>query len=578
MILNLNAPPVDNETDDILVKSANGDMGTTSKAAIIAAGRTQDLQSVLENGSEGSVSTDITLTHGTGTGRASMGLSDGNAMLEAGETSPNQLIIYPTTAELTSNLKIGASVNDEDAIQRQEVSGLISENSVPIWGTTEENPFTGDINVADDGETHGFRNTNGTFVGINEGGSPIISQSFGGVYGSIGASPADVSVTANNASGIGVSLRTTNLTTQKIFEFPDTAGTIALKEYVDDADDLKANLSGAVFTGDVQVLTMPTNADSATSKTYVDNLVTGLSWKFSAKASTVSALPTYTVSGSNTILTATSNGALTLDGVTLVANDRVLIKNETTTNRVNNGIYSVTQVGSAGTPYILTRTQDANTSSELDAATVYVREGSTELNRIYAVNVSPITLGTTQITFSLINGGGTYTNGSGLTLTGNVFAIDPAYTSARAAYADAKVANDMTTSTSVAPSKAAVIAYAQPLLAGSNNNIVFADGSNSSGTTYVQGRQIGTNNGDGSQLASTTAQRKAFWDLQMQINAMPLPIVNDTSTAFTKATLNSTYPTAIAGVRIICKNVGSGMIYTKASGTDWLSTSAVLMT
>lgn len=55
-------------------------------------------------------------------------------------------------------------------------------------------------------------------------------------------------------------------------------------------------------------------------------------------------------------------------------------------------------------------------------------------------------------------------------------------------------------------------------------------------------------------------------------------IVNDTSTAFTKATLNSTYPSAVPGARIICKNVGSGMIYTKASGTDWLSTSAVLMT
>jgi hypothetical protein len=56
-------------------------------------------------------------------------------------------------------------------------------------------------------------------------------------------------------------------------------------------------------------------------------------------------------------LTATSNGAITIDGIALSANHRVLVKNQTTATQ--NGIYNVTTVGDASNPYVLTRARDA---------------------------------------------------------------------------------------------------------------------------------------------------------------------------------------------------------------------------
>ena len=139
---------------------------------------------------------------------------------------------------------------------------------------------------------------------------------------------------------------------------------------------------------------------------YVDNLITGLNWKKSVLYSTNSGEDL-----SLTGLTAAIDGSLRF----LSPTDRILVKNQSTQSL--NGIYNP----SSGA---WTRVVDADSDSEILAATVYVREGSVEKDRVYAVNVSPITLGTTAITFALISGAGAYTYGSYLKLTGNVFDID----------------------------------------------------------------------------------------------------------------------------------------------------------
>ena len=188
-------------------------------------------------------------------------------------------------------------------------------------------------------------------------------------------------------------------------------------------------VAGGTFTGPIVLSGDPTLSTQAATKNYVDQLINGLNWKHSVRAATTSSLATYSVDGTKTILTATSNGALIAqDAVSLIVADRLLVKNETGGNAPNNGIYQVTQTGSAAAPYILTRTTDANTSAELAGATAYVLSGSIEANRVYAINSSPITMGTTNIGFALVAGPSTYTNGSGITLTGNVFALDTAYT------------------------------------------------------------------------------------------------------------------------------------------------------
>jgi predicted heme/steroid binding protein len=209
----------------------------------------------------------------------------------------------------------------------------------------------------------------------------------------------------------------------------------ATKTYVDNGLLLKedvigyttVNKGGDTMLGNLILNANPTLPLQAATKDYIDTLINGIDWKQAATAGTVSALPTYAVTGSGQILTGTSNGAIpssTTDGVTLVAGNRVLVKNETSTLAPNNGIYVVTQVGNGSTPFILTRSDDANTPSEISEATLSVSGGSTLSNTQWHCNPAsvPVVIGTTNITFAQI-GSGTYTAGSGLTLTGNVFSI-----------------------------------------------------------------------------------------------------------------------------------------------------------
>src|SRR3954447_7874218 len=96
----------------------------------------------------------------------------------------------------------------------------------------------------------------------------------------------------------------------------------------------------------------PSSAADATNKSYVDNLITGLSWKLDVRAATTA---------NGTLATAYANGQV-VDGVTLATGDRILIKNQTT--QTENGIYTV---NASGAP---TRATDADATSELNNATV----------------------------------------------------------------------------------------------------------------------------------------------------------------------------------------------------------------
>lgn len=161
----------------------------------------------------------------------------------------------------------------------------------------------------------------------------------------------------------------------------------------------------------------------------INALTVGLSWKTAVRGATTTTLPSYTVSGGNKILTATANGAFpTTDGVTFSVNESILVKNETAGNAPNNGIYTITQVGTAGTPWILTRRNDANTGPLLVSATVAISEGTTLQDTQYVCNTnSPISLGVTNITFVAV-GGTTYVGTTNrITVTGNVIDISATF-------------------------------------------------------------------------------------------------------------------------------------------------------
>jgi hypothetical protein len=143
------------------------------------------------------------------------------------------------------------------------------------------------------------------------------------------------------------------------------------------------------------------NTDAA-NKQYVDNVARGLTWKAPVRAA------------STTNVNTASPGA-TIDGVALTANDRVLLKDQTTASQ--NGIWVWTASGSA-----LTRAIDADNSGELATGTsVSVSEGSANADKVFMIiSDAAITIGTTSQTWGQLSGGTTYTAGNGINVAGSV--------------------------------------------------------------------------------------------------------------------------------------------------------------
>lgn len=110
--------------------------------------------------------------------------------------------------------------------------------------------------------------------------------------------------------------------------------------------------------------------------------------------------PTYNngVAGVGATLTRVGNGALTAqDGVVLINADRLLVKNQATT--LQNGVYEVTDIGSAGTPYILTRTTDSDEDTEFDNQIVVPTSGTTQQNQIFGQTTQSPVIGTNPIVY-----------------------------------------------------------------------------------------------------------------------------------------------------------------------------------
>ena len=165
-------------------------------------------------------------------------------------------------------------------------------------------------------------------------------------------------------------------------------------------------------------VTDPSSAQDAATKAYVDSVANGLDVKASVKvASTANVAGTY--NNANGTITAGSNGAISIDGVTPSANDRVLLKNQT--DATENGLYLVTTVGDGSTAYVLTRTPDADAAAEITGgAFVFVEQGTANADNgyVFTHNGTP-TLGTTDITVEQFSGAGQISAGAALTKTGN---------------------------------------------------------------------------------------------------------------------------------------------------------------
>jgi hypothetical protein len=206
---------------------------------------------------------------------------------------------------------------------------------------------------------------------------------------------------------------------------------IATSKLADGAEFVKRDgsvpLTGDLPAGSHKItgLTDPSAAQDAATKAYVDSVANGLDVKGSARASTTAALansPTYSngASGVGATLTAGSNVAFPAqDGITLVVNDRVLVKNQA--GALQNGIYKLTTVGDGSNPWVLTRATDADTAAKVTSGEfVFVEEGTTLASTGWVMTTAnPIVIGTTALTYAQFTGTGTITVSTPLVKTGN---------------------------------------------------------------------------------------------------------------------------------------------------------------
>ncbi len=155
----------------------------------------------------------------------------------------------------------------------------------------------------------------------------------------------------------------------------------------------------------------------------VQDAQNGVVWKQSVRCLAGSAaVPSSSFDG--TTMTASANGALVIDSVSVAAGDRVLLAKEA--DAKNHGIYTVQAAGDASNPWSLQRAEDFNSDAEIVAAAVLVREGSTYQDQAWIMTTDSATLNTSALAWSVFSTPGEHSAGSGLQLAGKEFSISTA--------------------------------------------------------------------------------------------------------------------------------------------------------
>tara|TARA_Y100000385_G_scaffold147358_1_gene152942 strand:+ start:4089 stop:6263 length:2175 start_codon:yes stop_codon:yes gene_type:complete len=389
---------INSSTDGQLDIDADTELEITAPVVDINASTSVNISNDLKLDSDSAVlgfgaDNDVTLTHVADTAlmlNSSMALRFRDSALSVSSPSDGTLAIAAdtevditaTTIDINGNADISGSLGvGSTTASTLKVSDL-TNNRIVIAGTSGE--IEDDANFTFDGTT--FAVTAATDI------------------------TGDLDVDAVNINGSTVSTTTSNT---DLTLSPNGTGTVKVPSGYDDRSGL-----GAL---------------SLVTKGYVDAVKQALDIKDSV----------HVASTANVALTAGSSGLEAgdaIDGVTLVAGDRVLLKNQTDASE--NGIYVA--VASGGTP---ARSTDANASAEVTSGMfVFVEEGTANGDQGYVLTTNNvITLNTTDLTFTQFSGAGQITAGNGMTKSANTLNVVPDAVTLSVTADEIKLKGDVTT-------------------------------------------------------------------------------------------------------------------------------------
>ena len=247
--------------------------------------------------------------------------------------------------------------------------------------------------------------TNKTISGANNTLSNIANSSLTNSSVTFGSTSVSLGSTSTSIAGI-TELTVDNLNFNgNVISSTDTNGNISLDP----------NGTGAIDVNGARIVNVgsPSTGTDVANRDYVDNKVTGLTWKTAANL-----LATVDVPLTGTIASMT---ALNIDGHGALGNGyRLLLLGQSTV--ADKGIYDYIE---NGLNYTLTRSADASTYTELIGASIFIQEGTSYANTGWVQSNTYLTSfsGQTWVQFS---GAGAYGAGDGLGITGTTFFVQVA--------------------------------------------------------------------------------------------------------------------------------------------------------
>ena len=378
---------------------------TAGSAILVDSNKAIDELIVGNNASAGGT---IKINEGTNNGTNFVGLKAPNAMantvtftLPGGDGSAGQF------------LKTDGGGNLDFATVNQFID-LAGDVGTDTYNTSETLTFAGGAGLVQTVTDNTVTVTATSLTNANLSGSAAISNAnLANPTTTLGSSVLTLGATTTDIAGL------TSLVVDDITINAQTISTTASNKDI----NLSPHGTGTVIVPSGYEDRAGFTTQSLANKAYVDQVAQGLDTKPSTRVATTANLSaTYnngTAGVGATLTNSGSQAAIAIDGVTLSASDRVLVKDQTTA--AQNGIYVVTTIGSGSANWVLTRATPEDQPAELSGgAFVFVEEGTANGDNGYVfTHTGNPTFGTTALDVAQFSGAGQVVAGAALSKTGN---------------------------------------------------------------------------------------------------------------------------------------------------------------